>query len=164
MCTRGQVTGATRGKGWAGRGSFSARCRYPGPVTTQRRTAPCLAPRLVTRRVTSLAVALLATWWSVAAVALAGPAHADVPVGWSPDPESVNPVHAVLVLVVLPIALAAVIGALVYLPSMARGESVSPAGSPPGPNQWIGGPSRATAELAGPDGDDSTSGGARGTW
>lgn len=112
-----------------------------------------LAPRL--------AALLLAALAGLVVTGL--PAHADVPVGFS-DPDPVNPLHAVLVIAVIPAALIALIFAAVYLPSLLRGEDVTPAGTPPGPDQWLGGPRRGTAELAGPDGDQTKAGGARGTW
>jgi hypothetical protein len=97
------------------------------------------------------------------ALLLALPASADVPVGWSNDPEGVNVVHAVLVLGGIPVLLFLVIIACVYGPSLARGERVAP-GATPMVDQWLGGPRTGTAELAGPDGDDSEAGGAHGRW
>jgi hypothetical protein len=85
----------------------------------------------------------------------------DVPVGWS-DPAAVDPVHAVLVLVCIPLALFLVITAVVYLPSLARGERLAP-GAAPVENQWLGGPRSGTAELKGPDAD-AEAGGASGRW
>ncbi|MCY7396220.1 MAG: hypothetical protein LH468_08750 [Nocardioides sp.] len=96
------------------------------------------------------------------AVLLAGPASADVPLGWS-DPQDVDVVFAVLVLGGVPLLLFVLIGLAVYLPSLARGERIAPGASPMAA-QWLGGPRRGTAALAGPDGDQSSAGGARGRW
>lgn len=111
------------------------------------------------RRLRRLAPVLV----SLLVVGLAAPAQADVPAGWS-DPSPVNPIHAVLVVAGFPLLLIALIFAFVYLPSLIRGEDVAPAGAPPAPDQWLGGPRRGATELAGPDGDESKAGGARGTW
>jgi hypothetical protein len=99
---------------------------------------------------------------TAALVALAGPASADVAEGWS-DPDDVDAWHALLVLGGIPLGLALVIAALIYLPALVRGERLAP-GAPAVENQWIGGPRRTTAELAGPDGDDSQAGGASARW
>ena len=90
------------------------------------------------------------------------PAHADVPVGWS-DPAPVNILHALLLLGGIPLLLGVAIIGLVYAPSLARGERISPLPAPV-VDQWLGGPRRGTRELAGPDGENSEAGGARGSW
>lgn len=112
------------------------------------------------RRRSGLFVLALATA-SAGLVAAAGPASADVPVGWS-DPEEVNLVEALLVLGGIPLALALVITILVYAPSLARGEGLGAGGTPE--SEWLGGPRRTTAELAGPDSKESAAGGASGRW
>lgn len=96
------------------------------------------------------------------AVLVAAPAGAEVPDGWS-DPDPVDPLHVVLVGVGAPLLLALIIVALVYGPALARGERVAP-GAPDVENQWLGGPRKATGELAGPDGENSQAGGASGRW
>lgn len=103
----------------------------------------------------------LATALAVA-VLTAAPAAAEVPDGWS-DPDPVDPLHVVLVAVLLPLLLALVLVALVYGPPLARGERVAPH-APEVENQWLGGPRKAAGELAGPDGEDSQAGGASGRW
>lgn len=99
---------------------------------------------------------------SAALVAVAGPASADVAEGWS-QPDDVDAWHALLVLGGIPLALGLLITALVYVPALVRGERVAP-NAPAVENQWIGGPRRTTAELAGPDGDESQAGGASARW
>ncbi|GAA2015978.1 hypothetical protein GCM10009719_28610 [Nocardioides kribbensis] len=95
-------------------------------------------------------------------VALAGPASADVPVGWS-DPDAVDPLHAILVLGGIPLLMLIALVAMIYVPPLVRGERIAP-GAPPVQNQWIGGPRKTTAELAAPDTDESQAGGARARW
>lgn len=113
-------------------------------------------------RRTGLALAALALLGSVT-LAVAGPASADVPEGWSPNPEPVNLLHAVLLLGGVPLLLFVVIVVATYLPSLVRGERIAP-GAPTVENQWLGGPRRGTAELAGPDSDTSEAGGASARW
>jgi hypothetical protein len=101
--------------------------------------------------------------------ALAGPASADIPVGWS-DPKPVPVLHDLLFLLGIPVLITLVIFAAIYLPGIVRGESVAPAGAK-ADDQWFGG-RRDTAELqAAPTGADATSaeggretGGASGSW
>ena len=112
------------------------------------------------RRAAALLTGLLAVL--TAGVALAAPAGADVPEGWS-DPEPVDTLNALLILGGIPLLLFVLITLAVYLPALARGERVAP-GSAPVENQWIGGPRKSTAELAGPDGEQSQAGGASARW
>lgn len=102
----------------------------------------------------------------IAAVAtpllVASPAGAEVPEGWS-DPEPVSGLHALLVLGGIPLLLFVLIALAVYVPALVRGERVAP-GAPVLENQWLGGPRKSTAELAGPDSDESEAGGASARW
>ena len=101
--------------------------------------------------------------------ALAAPASADIPVGWS-NPKPVPVLHDLLFLVGVPVLITLVIFAAIYLPGIVRGESVAPAGAK-ADDQWFGG-RRDTAELqAAPTGADPTgadggreTGGASGSW
>ncbi|MCW2764940.1 MAG: hypothetical protein JWO11_899 [Nocardioides sp.] len=95
-------------------------------------------------------------------VAAATPAHADVPEGWA-RPGSVDKVYMLLVLGGIPLLLFVGIAVLVYLPSLIRGERIAP-GAPAIENQWLGGPRKATAELAAPDSEESDAGGASARW
>lgn len=95
-------------------------------------------------------------------VALAAPAHADVPEGWS-NPPPVSTLHALLVLGGIPLLLFLLITLAVYLPAMVRGERVAP-GSATVEDQWFGGPRKGTSELAGPDTEESQAGGASARW
>lgn len=96
-------------------------------------------------------------------VALAAPANADVPVGWSDHPEPVNMLNAILILGGIPVLLFVGITLSVYLPSLVRGERVAP-GAPALESQWLGGPRQGTAELTGPDAEESEAGGASARW
>ena len=96
-------------------------------------------------------------------LAAAGPAGADVPEGWSPDPESVSALHAVLVLAGIPLLLFVLITLAVVLPGVVKGERFTPGGQAT-QDQWFGGPSKGTAELPAPDTEESKAGGASGRW
>lgn len=122
------------------------------------RPATVRRPRAAARRLT-----LAGLLWLLGTLLLAGPASADVPVGWSENPEDVNPVYAVLVLGGIPLLLFVLIGLAVYVPSLARGERITPGVSPMA-DQWLGGPRKGTAALADPDREHSDTGGARGRW
>jgi hypothetical protein len=95
-------------------------------------------------------------------VAAAGPAGADVPEGWS-DPEAVSPLHAVLVLVGIPLLLFVLITIAVVVPGLVRGERFTPGGQAT-EDQWFGGPRKGTAELPAPDTEESKAGGASARW
>lgn len=96
-----------------------------------------------------------------ALVATAGPASAAIPEGWS-DPDDVSALYAILLLGGVPLLLFLLIALAVYVPAMVRGERVAPGATTE--NQWFGGPRKGTAELAGPDSDESQAGGASGRW
>jgi hypothetical protein len=91
-----------------------------------------------------------------ASAMLAGPASAEVPVGWGPQ-ESVDKLHALAVLVGIPLVLFAIIVALVYLPSLARGERVAPGATGP-QDQWLGGRRDAGEIAAAPSAGTTASG------
>lgn len=95
-------------------------------------------------------------------LALAVPAGAEVPVGFS-DPAPVSALHALLLLAGVPILLFVVITGLVLLPGMRRGEKLTP-GAGRREDAWFGGPRSGTAELAAPDTDQSEAGGASARW
>lgn len=95
----------------------------------------------------------------LAVVALAAPAHADVPEGWS-DPEQVDTLQAVMLLVGVPLFLFVAIVVLTYLPAMIRGEKLTPGAAD---DQWFGGPRQGAKELESGATHDET-GGARGRW
>lgn len=93
---------------------------------------------------------------------LAAPAHADAGKGWGTS-EDVNTLDALLLLAGVPVLLFVLIALAVYLPAVARGEDVSPAGGDV-EDHWLGGPRQGTKELTTGDAGPSETGGARGTW
>jgi hypothetical protein len=102
----------------------------------------------------------------VALVLGAAPAHADVPVGWTDESEAVDPLHAILVLAGIPLALFVIITIAVLTPSLVRGEGLRP-GAPAIESQWFGGPRKGTHVLeSGSDAptSDEETGGASGRW
>ena len=70
---------------------------------------------------------------------LTGTALADPPVQWENNPPA-SPLHVILILVVIPVALFALITLLVYLPSMGKGESYQPGQPWRSEPEWFGGP------------------------
>ena len=108
--------------------------------------------------------ALLVTGTAAALVSgLALPASAEAPEGWS-NPEKVDPLHALLVLGGIPLALFILIGLAVYLPSVLRGEGIAPTQAE---DHWLGGSHKTAGELqsaqAGRTESDETGGGS-GSW
>ena len=104
----------------------------------------------------SIAVGLAA-----ASFALAGPAGASVPQGWS-DPAPMPTGKFLLIILVLPVAASIVIALIVLLPGLLKGEGLG--NKPVAGGEWFGGPRQGTAELAEPDGEDSQAGGASARW
>jgi hypothetical protein len=99
-------------------------------------------------------------------LAYAGPASADIPVGWS-HPAPVDGLRQIVIFLGIPLLITLLILAFLYLPAVIRGESVAPAGARPD-DQWFGG-RRDTAELeparTSPEGEaEGDTGGAGGTW
>jgi hypothetical protein len=112
-------------------------------------------PQTLVRR-----TAITAGSFVAATVVSTGPALADVPQGWS-DPDKMSWGHLLLIILVIPIGLAIVISLLAALPGLVKGEGF--AGGHAG-GQWLGGPRKGTAELAGPDSEHSEAGGASARW
>lgn len=97
-------------------------------------------------------------------VASGSAARADVPEFWGGDnADAVDPWHAVLVLVGIPLGLFVLITLLVVVPGIVKGERFTPGGQATA-DQWFGGPRTGTAELPAPDTDESKAGGASGRW
>ena len=91
----------------------------------------------------------------------------DVPVGWS-EPEDVDMLQALLLLGGIPLLLFVGITLAVYIPSLVRGEPITP-GAPAVENHWLGGPRTSAGELTGPGSGatghhDPGAGGASGRW
>ncbi len=70
---------------------------------------------------------------------VAAPAVAAPPSTWS-DPEPVGPLAYLLVLLVIPLGLAALITVLTYVPVMVKGERYTPGRAWRNENEWFGGP------------------------
>ena len=87
----------------------------------------------------------------------------DTPVGWSENPQDVNLVEALLLLGGVPLLLFLAITVAVYIPSLVRGEPITP-GAPAVENQWLGGPRAGTAQLSSPTAEQTDTGGASGRW
>jgi len=102
-------------------------------------------------------------------VSLAAPALAEAPETWT-DPEPVSSLHALLILVAIPLALFVGISLLAYVPSMARGEKYTPGLAWRNENEWFGGPRGGVeaADRAEPDAiesaEESHRGGASARW
>ena len=90
---------------------------------------------------------------------VAGPASAEIPEGWS-DPDEVGFLQLLLVIGVIPLALAVLIALAVYLPAMARGENVKPGAETA--DEWFGGPRSGAAQLEARDAGGT--GGGSGSW
>lgn len=98
---------------------------------------------------------------------LALPAYAEEPYGWS-NPAPVSGMDMLLVVVIVPLAVAAVITLLVILPSLVRRQKEEASHTP---DQWFGGP--RSHELEAPGSADARAlesdkpseiGGASGSW
>jgi hypothetical protein len=74
----------------------------------------------IVRRALTLGAALAAV-----TAAVAGPAAADVPEGWS-NPCHVNPLHFIALILFIPVGIALVISFVVLLPGVLRGEGLLP--------------------------------------
>jgi hypothetical protein len=135
---------------------------HRGARDTGRRTDILL--RVTTMFQTLARRAAVLTFAVAAPVLVAAPARAEVPEGWS-DPEPVDKLHALLVLVGIPLLLFLLIAIAVYVPALIRGERVTP-GAPAIESQWFGGPRRGTHELESraASADASDTGGASGRW
>ena len=124
------------------------------PVITSEPSSS-ISVRRRSRRLTSAAAASVV----LAATALAAPASADVPEGWS-NPDDVDMLYALLLLGGVPLLLFAGIAVLTYLPALIRGEKLAPGAAD---DQWFGGPRQGAKELESGVQAEET-GGARGTW
>ena len=98
----------------------------------------------------------------VGSLLLAGPASADVPVGWGTQ-EPVDKLHVLGFLVGIPVLLFVLITAFVYLPSLARGERVAPGATRP-EDQWLGGRRSAGEITSGAKAVATQDGGASARW
>jgi hypothetical protein len=99
---------------------------------------------------------------------VAAPALASPPAQWGPQP-SVDPLHALLVYLIIPGGLFLLITLLVYVPSMARGQKYQPGLAWRNEPEWFGGPSGGVeaaenADQAAAEGESGQRGGASARW
>ncbi|MCW2543341.1 MAG: hypothetical protein JWM40_893 [Frankiales bacterium] len=113
--------------------------------------------RVVTVALTSALLALLT----------AGPALADDPLAPSEGADSgphVNPLHIVLLYVVLPVTIAVLIGVVVWLPGAMRANRYRPNRPWTATPVWFSGPPEPLHAVESAEVGDLVRGGARGNW
>jgi hypothetical protein len=101
------------------------------------------AARRIRRSLLSLSVAVSL----VLCAALVTPAAADTPTAWENAPD-VSPLGFLLVLVIIPLGIAAVLALLTILPSMASDRGYEPGQAWRGDAEWFGGPTRGVRSAA----------------
>jgi hypothetical protein len=101
------------------------------------------AARRIRRSLLSLSVAVSL----VLCAALVTPAAADTPAAWENAPD-VSPLGFLLVLVIIPLGIAAVLALLTILPSMASDRGYEPGQAWRGDAEWFGGPTRGVRSAA----------------
>jgi hypothetical protein len=122
------------------------------------------AAPLVRRSLLSLAAAASL----VLGAALVSPAGARPPEAWEPAPD-VSPLGFLLVVLIIPLGIAAVLVLLTVLPSLASERGYEPGQAWRGESEWFGGPTkgvRSAAEVT-PEQIESRSkdtGGTSATW
>jgi len=104
----------------------------------------------------------------VLGAALVSPAAADTPEAWEKAPD-VSPLEVLLVLVIIPLGIAAVLALLTVLPSMASDRGYEPGQSWRSESEWFGGPAKGvkSANEVTPEQIESRSkdtGGTRASW
>ena len=128
--------------------------RYPSCVFTHD-------SRPLVRR---FALALSGAFSLVLAAAFLVPAAADTPADWETAP-TVSPLNYLLILLIIPLALAGVISLLVLIPGFAHERGYEPGQSWRGDTEWFGGPTKGVkaADDVTPDQIEQSSQGAGGT-
>ena len=100
-------------------------------------------------------------------VSVASPALATAPAQWD-EPQGIPFVHGLLVFAVIPLSLFALIVLLVYVPSLARGESYQPGLAWRSEPEWFGGPHAGVEAVdrvqIGSAGSKTDRGGASARW
>jgi multisubunit Na+/H+ antiporter MnhC subunit len=126
-------------------------------------------PQLIVRRAARVLAVMLAVLVTGLTSSMSA-AHADAPEQWEDTPP-VAPLHAILVLAVIPIGLFLLITLLVYIPSMSKAQSYLPGQAWRGEPTWFGGPRgglEAADSAAGTQIESGrpelTRGGASGRW
>lgn len=108
------------------------------------------------------AVRLLVPTTLVGLVLAAGPAFADVPVGWG-EPVDVSLIDWLKAVVGPGILVCLIVAGFVLVPGFARGEGFL-GRDEHADDQWFGGPRTGADELPAGDEPKAVSGGAGGTW
>ncbi|WP_123391278.1 hypothetical protein [Nocardioides aurantiacus] len=100
----------------------------------------------------------------VLAAAAVTPASADTPAAWEQAPD-VSVLGFLLVLVIIPVGIAAVVALLTVLPSMARDKGYEQGAAWRGEPEWFGGPTKGlgAADQVTPEQIESAGKGAGGT-
>jgi uncharacterized BrkB/YihY/UPF0761 family membrane protein len=126
-------------------------------------------PQVMVRRSARVLAVLLAVLVTSLTSGMSA-AYADAPEQWE-DTPSVAPLHAILVLAVIPLGLFLLITLLVYIPSMSKAQSYQPGQAWRGESTWFGGPrggleaaDSAAAPQIGSGESELTRGGAGGRW
>lgn len=83
----------------------------------------------------------------VLCAALVTPAAADTPAAWE-KPPATSPLDFLVVLVIIPLGIAAVLALLTILPSMASERGYEPGQSWRGEAEWFGGPTKGVTSAA----------------
>ncbi|MCW2848850.1 MAG: hypothetical protein JWR90_2824 [Marmoricola sp.] len=83
----------------------------------------------------------------VLAAALVTPAAAQPPTGWEREP-SVSALHFLLVVLLIPLGLAAVLVLLTVLPSLGRDRGYEPGQTWHAESEWFGGPTKGVKSAA----------------
>lgn len=83
----------------------------------------------------------------VLCAALVTPATADTPAAWD-EPPDVSPLGFLLILVIIPLGIAAVLALLTVLPSLAGDRGYEPGQSWRGEAEWFGGPTKGVKSAA----------------
>jgi hypothetical protein len=104
----------------------------------------------------------------VLGAALVSPAAADTPEAWEKAPDT-SPLGFLLVLVIIPLGVAAVLALLTVLPSLASDKGYEPGQAWRGESEWFGGPTQGvkSADEVTPEQIESRSkntGGTSASW
>jgi hypothetical protein len=107
----------------------------------------CVFTHDPTHRIRRSLLAFAAACSLVLGAALVTPAAADTPQGWEKPPD-VSPLGYLLVLVIIPLGIAAVLTVLAILPSLASDHGYEPGQAWRGEPEWFGGPTKGVKSAA----------------
>ena len=119
----------------------------------------------MTQRASRTAARVFAATLALALPLVGAPAFADQPSTWQPETHHSFWNYLVL-LILIPAAVAITISVVVVLPSLVKGDAYDPtqawAGMRGGKSEWFGGPAKGTDQAAAPKAEGS--GGASASW